>query len=214
MINNKWTDRLADFLQFLSEARSFLKQNQVSKSHADVQRIRSEVEENSHDDRGYQELHQKYESTFYENASTIVTLWDFLQKYECDQLRRYHKLTLMELNGLTSDLHPMAILGRSVLGTAALLFSGVAVWWGLVKLVSEDNPGNLFSELLHNLLSTAMVNRILGVIWLVGIFVVIWYVLRMVRNRKQVAFLSSLSRAIELYLDDADSEEEIKDLVI
>ena len=52
MTHNAWTGQLADFLQFIGEARSFLKQNQVSKRHPEVQRIRSEVEENYQDDRG------------------------------------------------------------------------------------------------------------------------------------------------------------------
>ncbi len=205
MTDNSSTDQLIDFLQFLSEAHSFLKRSRVSKRHPDVRRIRGQVEEMNHDDRGQPVMYQKYESTFYEDAPVIVTFSGFLQKYECDQLRRYRKLTMMELSGLTVDYHPMAILGRSVLGTAALLLSSVTIWWGLIKLVSENDPTSFFSEFFHGLLSPAMVNRIVGVLWLVGMFVVVWYILRMVRNRKQVAFLSSLSRALELYLDEEDS---------
>jgi hypothetical protein len=204
MTDNAWTDQLTGFLQFLTEARFFLKQNQVSKHHPDVQCIRRAAEEDYHDESGQTATYQKYESTFYEDAPALVTLWSFFKKYESDKLRRYHKLTMVELEGLKGDHHPMAILGRSVLGTAALLMSGVTVWWGLIKVVSEDDPGNLFSELSRSLLSPVMVNRIVGMIWLVGMFVVVWYALRMVRNRKQVAFLSSLSRALGLYLDDVE----------
>jgi hypothetical protein len=202
---NALTCQLAEFLKFTSEARSFLKQGKVSKHHPDVQRIRSEVVENYRDERGQSAVYQKYESALYEDAPAIVTLWGFFQAYDCDQLHRYHKLTITELGGLKGDQHPMAILGRSVLGTGALLLSGVTVWWGLIELVSVDDTGNLFTMFLHSLLSPTMVNRLVAVVWLVGIFVVVWYALRMVRNRKQVAFLSSLSRALELYLDEMDS---------
>ncbi|MFH2043761.1 MAG: hypothetical protein ABIK92_01285 [Pseudomonadota bacterium] len=202
MVYKTWADQIADFLKFLNEARSYLKQNKVSKHHPDVLLIRSEVEKNYHDDNGKPATYQKYESTFCEDACAIVTLFEFFQKYEYDQLHHYHKLTMMELAGLKGDYHPLAILGRSALGKSALLLSSITIWWGLIKLVSEDDHGKLFSELLHSLLSPAMINRIVGMIWLVGMFVVVWYVLRMVRNRKQVAFLSSLSRALELYLDN------------
>ena len=206
MTHNAKTDQLADFLQFLSEARSFLRKSRVSKHYPDVKRIRSEVEENYHDDRGQPATYQKFESTFYEDAPDIVTLWGFLQNYERSQLSRYHRLTLLELRGLTGDRHPMAIMGRSVLGTAALLLGGVTVWWGIIKLVSEDDLRNLIPELVHIFLSPAWVNRIVGIIMLVGMFVLVLYVIRMVRNRKQVAFLSSLLRSLELYLHDADSQ--------
>jgi hypothetical protein len=207
---NALTGQLAEFLKFISEARSFLRQGKVSKHHPDVQRIRSEVEENYRDDRGQSAIYQKYESSLYEDAPAIVTLWGFFQAYDCDQLHRYHKLTITELGGLKGDHHPMAILGRSILGTGALLLSGVTVWWGLIKLVSVDHTGSLFTDLLHDLLSPAMVNRLVGVVWLVGMFVVVWYALRMVRNRKQVAFLSSLSRALELYLDHMNSRSQVR----
>ncbi|OIO67819.1 MAG: hypothetical protein COW19_00950 [Zetaproteobacteria bacterium CG12_big_fil_rev_8_21_14_0_65_55_1124] len=196
---------LADFLQFIGEARTFLKQTRVSKDHPDVLQIRSQVEEKYDDDRGRPAVYQKFESTFFEDAPDIVTLWVFFQKYEHDQLRRYRRLTRMELGGLTGDRHPMAILGRTLLGTAALILTGVTTWWGIIKLVSGDDPMAWSSQLSHLLLSPAGVNQLAGIIWLTGMFIVIWYVLRMVRNRKQVAFLASLSRALDMYLSDTDS---------
>ena len=117
----------------------------------------------------------------------------------------YYKLTLTEIDGLKGDYHPMAIFGRSVFGTGALVLSGITVWWGLIKLVTIDETGNWLAELIRSLLSSDMENRVVGMILLVGMFVVIWYPIRMVRNRKQVAFLSSLSRALALYIDDIDS---------
>lgn len=201
---------LADFLQFLSEALTFLKKSKISKRNPDVQHIRSKVEENNHNNHGQRSTYQKYESAFYENAPAIVTLWGFFQTYDNDQLRRYHRLTLTELNGLKGDRHPMSILGLSILGTVALLFTAITVWWGIIKLASGDHPRKFFTELLHYLSSSPMVNSIVGIIWLVGLFVVVWYVVRMVRNRKQVAFLYSLSRALELYLDHVDSQSKRK----
>ncbi|NHN39596.1 hypothetical protein G8764_20035 [Pseudomaricurvus alcaniphilus] len=196
------TSQTADFLQFLSDARTFLTENRVSKHHPDVRHIRTGVEDNYRDDRGQPAVYQKFESTLYEDARNLVTLWRFFPEYEKSQLRRYNRLTAMELSGLTGDHHPMAILGRSLLGTAALLMSAISVWWGLISLISADDSGNLFTELLHGLLDPAWINRIVGVIWLAGMYVLIWYVLRMIRNRRQVAFLSSLTRALTLYLDD------------
>lgn len=172
----------------------------VSKHHPAVQQIRGKVEEINTDNRNEQVLYQKFESTFYEDAQAIVTLMAFFQSYDKSQLQHYHQLVQMELNGLTGDYNPTAILGRSILGTAALLLSGITVWWGLIKMVSMNQPAHEVPPLLQGLFSTAITNRLVGIIWIVGMFVVIWYVVRMVRNRKQVSFLSSLSRALELYL--------------
>ncbi|RLA07925.1 MAG: hypothetical protein DRQ60_11325 [Gammaproteobacteria bacterium] len=201
------TKLLAGFLKFVSEARSCLQQNRVSEQHPDVKRIRSGVEENYRDDRGRPAIFQKYESSFYGDASAMVTLWDFFGNYDRDLLCRYQTLTAMELSGLRGDQNPNAILGRSVLGMAGLLFSALTVWWGVIAWVSREDSGNLLAELLKGLLSPAMANRLVGMIWLVGLGVVIWYALRMIRNRKQVAFLSSLSRALELYRLDSKTSK-------
>ena len=199
------TGRLAEFLKFINDARSFLKRGKVSKHHPEVKAIRNEVEEEYHDDSGKPAIFQKFESTLYEDAPTIVALWVFFQSYNYDQLCTYYKLTLTEIDGLKGDYHPMAIFGRSVFGTGALVLSGITVWWGLIKLVTIDETGNWLAELIRSLISSDMENRVVGMILLVGMFVVIWYPIRMVRNRKQVAFLSSLSRALALYIDDIDS---------
>ena len=206
IIDTPSTDLLADFLHFISDARSFLKRNKVSKHHPDVQRIRGEVEAADDEDNGQSVKYQNFESTLFEDAQVLVTLLDFFQTYDDEKLGRFHKLTLMELNGLTGDYHPMAILGRSVLGTAALILGGVTFFWGLIRLFSGDDIAKLFPAFLNTILSAAMVNRIVGIICLVGMFVFIWYLLRMVRNRKQVAFLGSLSRALEFYLERNSGE--------
>ncbi|VAW77198.1 hypothetical protein MNBD_GAMMA12-1417, partial [hydrothermal vent metagenome] len=97
--NSALADQLAEFLKFISEARSFLKRSKVSKHHPEVKAIRSEVEDDYKDDRGQPAIYQKFESTLYEDAPTIVSLWSFLQSYNYDQLRMFHKLTLTELDG-------------------------------------------------------------------------------------------------------------------
>lgn len=195
------TDLLADFLNFINKARSFLKRNKVSKLHPDVLRIRGEVEAADEQDNNQSVKYQNFESTLFEDAQILVTLLGLFHTYDDEKLHRFHKLTLMELNGLTGDFHPMAILGRSILGTGGLILGGVTVFWGLIRLLSGDDMAKLFPAFLTTVLSAAMVNRIAGLIYLAGIFVFIWYLLRMVRNRKQVAFLSSLSRALEIYLE-------------
>ncbi len=206
MSSNPRIAELRRFLQFLDEARGHLQANRISERHADVQQIRGAVEEYYRDERGKPAMYQKFESAFYEDAPALVALWDYFGSLETEDLRRFHKLTGLELGGLTGDRHPAAILGRSVFGTAAVLMGAVTVWWGLIKMVSGDNLGKLFSDLFLGLLPAGITNRLAGVIWLVGMFVVVWYVLRMARNRKQVAFLSTLSRALDLYLAKKDSK--------
>jgi hypothetical protein len=195
------TGQLAEYLKFIGDARSYIKQNKTYKHHPEVKAIRSEVEDDYQDDHGEPAIYQKFESALYEDAPALVSLWRFMRGYNDEQLCLFHKLTLIELDGLRGDYHPMAIFGRSVLGAGALVLSGMTVWSGLINLVSNEDAGNWFTELLHSFLSPSIENSLVGVVMLVGLFVVIWYPLRMVRNRKQVAFLSSLSRALTLYLD-------------
>lgn len=199
--NKELTGELAEYLKFIGDARSYIKINKTSKHHPEVKAIRSEVEDDYKDDRGEPAIYQKFESALYEDAPTLVSLWQFMQGYTYEQLCLFHKLTLIELDGLKGDYHPMAIFGRSVLGTGALVLSGMTIWSGLISLVANEEAGNWFTELLRSLLSPSIENSLVGVVMLVGMFVIIWYPLRMVRNRKQVAFLSSLSRALALYLD-------------
>ncbi len=42
--------------------------------------------------------------------------------------------------------------------------------------------------------------RIAGLVWIVGLFVVLWFILKTMRNNRQVAFLASVARALDLYL--------------
>lgn len=189
--------QLADFLRFVGDARTFLEKNRLSEKHPDVARIRDVVEEHSRDEQERATTYQKYESALYEDAPAIVTLWSFFRNYDPLRLQRYRSLTAMELRGLSGDFHPTAILGRSLLGKAALLLSAFTVWSGIIGLVSAANSGNP----LPALLGPSLANGLAGFVWVAGMFIVLWYVIRMTRNRKQVAFLASLSRALTLYLE-------------
>ncbi len=62
-------------------------------------------------------------------------------------------------------------------------------------------------EDLSELLELIRFNWVAGTIWIVGLFVALWYFLKMLRNNRQVAFLSSVDRAMQLYFlhDDGTS---------
>ena len=59
---------------------------------------------------------------------------------------------------------------------------------------------NYSGEDLSDLLELVRFNWIAGTLWIGGMFVFLWFVLKTVRNNKQVALVGSLSRALELYL--------------
>ena len=183
----------AEFLQFLIDARATLKTGLVSKNDPRVQQVREPLEDHYLDDRGHPAMYQKQESAIYDDSRSLVTLWGFLERYDSDQLTRWHRLVQLELAGLTGDRHPRKVFDRSPFGIAAIVIMTVTVWMTVVRNFTGEDVSQLL-ELLH-------FNWIAGAIWVGGLFVVLWFILKTMRNNIQLAFLGSLDRALTLYLD-------------
>jgi hypothetical protein len=197
-------ERIGAFLGFLEQARLELRRNRVSERSETVTRIRAAVEEHYVDDQNRPAMYQKFESAFYDDAPAFATLWPFFRRYELDDLRRFEHLLGMELAGLTGDRHPRSIFARSPFGVAALVVGTLSVWWAVIKTVSDEDMMSVFlSDLV---LANAWVT---GGAWIVGMFVVLWYILKTARNRAQVASLSSINRALALYLEMPEEERDV-----
>ncbi len=197
-------ERIGAFLGFLEQARLELRRNRVSERSETVTRIRAAVEEHYVDDQNRPAMYQKFESALYDDAPAFATLWPFFRRYELDDLRRFEHLLGMELAGLTGDRHPRSIFARSPFGVAALVVGTLSVWWAVIKTVSDEDMMSVFlSDLV---LANAWVT---GTAWIVGMFVVLWYILKTARNRAQVASLSSINRALALYLEMPDEERDV-----
>jgi len=184
------SQEVAKFLEFLADAREQLKHNLVPEETPDVQRIRRCVEEHSVDDQGKPTLYQRYESALYDDARSMVTLWTWLEDHDRETLQRYEKLIAIEIDGLVGDRHPRKVFDRSPFGVAALVVGTVTLWMTFLKTYSGEDLGDL--------LLLIRFNWIVGAVWIVGLFVVIWYILKTHRNNTQLAFLSTLQRAIKL----------------
>ncbi len=185
---------MGEFLEFLMEARASLKANLAGKSHDDVERIRAPLEEHYLDDRGQPAMYQRLESALYDDSQEIVTLWQFFERYDPDQLHAWQRLVQLEHEGLTGDRHPRKVFDRSPFGIVAIIVGTITVWMTILKTFSGEDMGELL-EVIH-------FNWVAGTIWIVGLFVALWYILKTLRNNRQVAFLSSLNRALTLYLDE------------
>ncbi|EMI57860.1 hypothetical protein [Rhodopirellula sallentina] len=61
---------------------------------------------------------------------------------------------------------------------------------------------------LSDLLELIRFNSIAGTLWIVGLFLVVWYILKTHRNNVQVALLSSIDRALSIYLDTTPRDTE------
>lgn len=184
---------IGDYLQFLLEAASRLK-HPVSKDSPEVKQIRAPLEEHYEDDRGQPAMYQRFESALYDDAPTLVTLWQFMDDYTPEELSVYRRLTDLELEGLSGDRHPRKVFDRSPFGFVALIVGTVTIWMTVLRTYSGD-------DFLREFLAAVRFNSIVGTIWVVGLFVVVWFILKTHRNNRQVAFLSSVSRSINLYLD-------------
>ena len=185
---------ISEFLLFVWDARRSLKSNLVSKNDAEVQQIRGPIEEHDVDDRGEPTMYQRFESAFYDDSREIVTLWHFFQGFERDRLRQFQPLVKLELEGLTGDRHPRKVFDRSPFGIAAVIVGTITVWMTILRTYTGED--------LSDLLEAIRFNWIAGVMWVMGLFVVLWYILKTIRNNRQVAVLSTISRALELYLAD------------
>ena len=184
------------FLSFLHDMRENLKSRDGANA-VDLRLIRDPLEDHYVDDQGKPAMYQRFESALYDDAPTILKLWRSFDDYQRDELGLFQRLTKLELDGLTGDRHPRKILDRSPFGVAALIVGSVTIWMSMLKTFGGDDLGDL-----QQLLTLIQFNWIAGTMWIVGLFVVLWYIIKMHRNNSQVAFLSSVSRALELYLDD------------
>lgn len=186
-------DAIAEFLAFVLHAKHELAENRAATGEADVIRIRSVVEEHYIDDRGAPAMYQQLESAIYDDATSIVTLWRLFDGYSRQQLVSWQKLLKMEYEGLVGDRHPRRVFDRSPFGIAALVVGTFTVWMTFLR--------NYTGEDLSDLLELIRFNWIAGTLWIGGLFVFLWFVLKTVRNNKQVALLGSVSRSLDLYLE-------------
>lgn len=186
-------DAIAEFLAFVLRAKQELAENRAGANEADVLTIRDVVEEHYIDDRGAPAMYQQLESAIYDDAASIVTLWRMFDGYPRQQLASWQKLLRMEYEGLVGDRHPRKVFDRSPFGIAALVVGTFTVWMTFLR--------NYTGEDLSDLLELVRFNWIAGSLWIGGLFVFLWFVLKTVRNNKQVALLGSVSRALELYLE-------------
>ncbi|WP_144058912.1 hypothetical protein [Rhodopirellula sp. SWK7] len=186
--------RIAAFLQFLHDASRHVKQTRVSSDDPQVQLIRGAVEEHSVDDQGKPAMYQRFESALYDDAQSMVTLWSFFDRYEASELREYQQLIALEIAGLTGDRHPRKVFDRSPFGIVVLVVGTVTIWMTFLRTYTGDD--------LSDLLELIRFNWIAGSLWIVGLFVVIWYILKTHRNNVQIALLSSIGRALNVYLRD------------
>lgn len=137
-------------------------------------------------------MYQKIESAIYDDAPELVTLWRFFSRYKDDRLRIFQKMARLEYDGLTGDCHPRKVFDRSPFGIVALVLGTLTIWMTVLRNYAGENFGWI---------EPIKFNWFAGTMWVVGLFLVLWYILKTIRNNKQAAVLASVNRALELYLD-------------
>jgi len=182
------------WLQFVTACRAALENDRVSEDHPDVVRLREPVEERTGDGPDAQQVYQRFESAIYDDAAAYVTLWRRFDGLERERLQRFARIAMLEIRGLTGDRHPSQVFNRTALGIGGLVLATLTVWMTFVRGYSGEDVRPLIDLVRSDVVTASM--------WVGGLFVVTWYIVRMVRNRKQVATLSTIHRALELYLDD------------
>ena len=186
-------DEISRFLLFLREMRETLAGASQRNDDPAVQTIRRTIEDHYTDDQGKPAVYVAMESALYDDAPAIVSLWNRFEAYDPAQLQRYRRLIDVELNGLNGDRHPRKVFDRSPLGLAALIIGTITIWMTFLKIYSGDD--------LSELLDPFRFDTVVGILWIVGMFLVLWYIVRIHRNNQQVARLATIARSIDLYLD-------------
>ncbi len=192
--SNGRANTVSEFLIFLSSAQDELKSNLASVNDETVKLMRGPLEEHYLDDRGKPALYQRFESALYDGSSEMTTFWRFLARYDRQKLRSFYTLLEMEIEGLSTDRHPRKVFDRSPLGILAIVVGTITLWMTVVK--------NFTGEDLSGLLELIRFNFVAGAVWIGGLFVVLWFILKIYRNNRQLAFLGSLKRSLHLYLED------------
>lgn len=177
-----------------------MSQNRVPQTHPDVRRIRGAIEDHYTDDQGKPAMYIQFESALYDDAQSMITLWSCFDEYSRDELKRFYRMLQLERDGLTGDRHPRKIFDRTPFGIAALIVGSITLWMTILRTYTGED--------LSPLLELVRFNWIAGTMWIVGLFLVVWYILRTHRNNCQVAFLGSVTRSLDLYLYE-DSRHEI-----
>lgn len=188
------TQLIVAFLSFLQEARGRLSGQLVPPSDPEVRMIRGAIEDHYTDDQGKPAMYIQFESALYDDAQSMVTLWGCFDEYSRDQLRSFQRLLTLELDGLNGDRHPRKIFDRTPFGIAALIVGSITIWMTVLRTYTGED--------LSPMLELVRFNWIAGTMWIVGLFLVVWYILRTHRNNCQVAMLGSISRALDLYLHE------------
>ncbi|MEP3480202.1 MAG: hypothetical protein ABJZ55_13205 [Fuerstiella sp.] len=181
-----------DFLAFVLGAKIQIAEYLVSASDSGVRHIQEIAEEHSVDDNGHSSMYQRLESAFYDDAQQQVTLWNYFDRYNIDQLNAFQRMLKSDHEGLTGDRSPRKIFDRSPFGIIALVVGTVTIWLGVLQKYAGDD--------LNDMLTLFHYNSFAGLLWIVGLFVVLWYILKTVRNNRQVSLLMTISRALEVYL--------------
>ena len=181
------------FLTFVLDAKQELS-NPVSAGDPDVRQICDVVEEHYVDDDGRPSMYQRLESALYDDAREIVTLWRFFRKYSAEQPKVFSRMLKLEHDGLTGDRHPRKVFDRSPLGIVALVVGTITIWMTVLRTFTGED--------LSELLELIRFDWVAGTLWIVGLFVVLWFILKTLRNNRQVSLISTISRALVLYLGD------------
>ena len=192
--SNERANTVSEFLIFLSTAQDELKNNLATANDETVRLMREPLEEHYLDDQGKPAVYQRFESALYDGSHELTTFWRFLERYDRKKLRRFQKLIEMEVEGLSTDRHPRKVFDRSPLGILAIIVGTITVWMTVVR--------NFTGEDMSILLELIRFNFIAGAVWIGGLFVALWFILKIYRNNRQLAFLGSLKRAMHLYLED------------
>ena len=185
---------IVGFLNFLQDAREHLSKRLASKDNPQVREIRGSIEDHYIDDQGKPAMYLPFESALYDDAQAMVTLWGCFDRYPQNELLAFKRMLRLELDGLTGDRHPRKIFDRSPFGIAALVVGSITIWMTVLKTYTGED--------LSELLELVRFSWIAGTMWIVGLFVVVWYILRTHRNNCQVAFLGSVARSLDLYIDE------------
>ena len=201
--SHPWTAKLTAFYDFVERSRAFLKTH--TQGEATEQLLRSlekQLEDLKETATGTQYRELKYDSALYRDMDRVAALRKFVQAYPQHDLLRFQSLIELELEGLTGDLQPRAVLTSTIPAAVLLGLSLAAGWSKLWSGYFDFDIAKIFGEVLvGKLQEISWLGWFAPLIFVFGGFAgIAWYVTASYRNLKQISHLRSLKRAVTLFL--------------
>jgi len=199
---NTWFGELTKLYDFIEKAIDILNKGHLCPEDSGlVRRLaeRMELEKQSPSGESYREA--RFPSAIYQDIESTLLLRSLLRNYSSGELQNLSRLIEIELDGLSGDLKPRAMLSTTLPAAIIVGLGLIGAWSALWAGYWGFDVAGIFNEVfVERLRASEWLGWLAPLVFVIGGFVgILWYVTASHQNMKQVSRLQTLNRAIGLY---------------